>query len=205
MKLVEILAKELKEWPSNTDSIWQDHDSELRFYGNRDTSLTNIYVSALCDDCLRKEFDSTPENRVTEQMWEAEKAKLNAQNTDVFAPIYCRDRIKEIDSMVESLEEERVSLVQALEKEGFSLIKKINKQIEECKQSHEDMSDWRNWKVGDYLEITCNLSGHEFSTGEVVKIGSVDLEGKGMSLYYLNDSDFWFADHNEVKFHSRPQ
>jgi len=35
-----------------------------------------------------------------------------------------RDRIREIDSTVESLEEERVSLVQKLEAEGFRLIDK---------------------------------------------------------------------------------
>lgn len=178
MKLVEILAKELKAWPSNTDSIYQDHDSELRFHGNRDTSLSNFYMSELCDDCLRKKYDSTPKNRVTKEMWEAEKAKQNSLSTvasddelwgdvkemytkekEVFNPIYCRDRIKEIDALVESLEEERVSLVQALEDEGFSLIERINKQLEECKQSHEDMSDPSNWEEGDLIECIDGGSG----------------------------------------------
>lgn len=120
-----------------------------------------------------------------------------------FDPIHCRDRIKEIDSLVESLEEERVSLVQALKDERFVL---ISTALVVSTAPIEDMNDWRNWKAGDHLEIIGNLSDYEFNTGEIVKIGSLGgNDGTSISLYYLNDSYFWFADHNEVKFHSRPQ
>lgn len=40
-------------------------------------------------------------------------------------PLQWRDRIREIDSTVEALEEERVSLVQKLESEGFRLIEPV--------------------------------------------------------------------------------
>lgn len=62
-------------------------------------------------------------------------------------PIQWRDRIREIDSTVESLEEERVSLVQKLEAEGFRLIDPVKAEVEtEAVLPAEDMSDWRNWK-----------------------------------------------------------
>ena len=214
MKLVEILAKELKEWPINTDSIWQDYDGELRFFRDRGTSFTGIYLSEICDDCLRERYDSSPVNKVTKYMWEAEKAKLNAQNTSMeaenFNPIYCRDRIKEIDSLVESLEEERVSLVQALEDEGFSLIEKINKQLEDCKQSHEDMSDWNNWKEGDRIQVI--KSGmDETEKGDMCTVVRFDKSDANQPIYLENDAAMYHwpvlsAGHfNLLKWHSRPQ
>lgn len=200
MKLVEILAKELEEWPSNTDSIWQDHDSELRFYGNRDTSLSNIYVSELCDDCLRRWGDITPENRVTKEMWEAEKAKLSAQNTLVFDPIYCRDRIKEIDALVESLEEERVSLVQALEDEGFLLISAALISATPT----EDMSDWRNWKEGDLVECVSDVveSCERMTVGNLYSV-NIDC-GDMVIIDDDNDPMHSVVGSKRIKWHSRP-
>lgn len=124
-----------------------------------------------------------------------------------FNPIYCRDRIKEIDALVESLEEERVSLVQALEKEGFPLIKKINKQLEDCKQSHEDMSDWKNWKEGDNLLTVGEGGGFDF-VGEVVKLLAIGECGVEVATRSEPDYGWYFTSEEvktDLKFHSRTQ
>lgn len=76
MKLVELLARELKEWPEGVDGIWQDYDKELRFHGDLATSLTGIFLSAKCGDCIRAHGEKTPSIRVTRADWEAERARI---------------------------------------------------------------------------------------------------------------------------------
>lgn len=117
-------------------------------------------------------------------------------------PIEWRDRIHEIDRTVEALEEERVSLVQRLADEGFKLIGKINEGIADAKQAHEDMSDWRNWKVGDLVECLNDHPG-QFTKGKLYKIKafntfsvSIELDDGG------SDTNGW--QFKNFKFHSRP-
>lgn len=122
-----------------------------------------------------------------------------------FNPIYCRDRIKEIDSLVESLEEERASLVQALEDEGLSLIEKINKQLEDCKQSHEDMSDWKNWKAGDLLTLSKGALDYDFTVGKNYGFIRVDEDGDILVLDDSGEENGYQVTAEMFKWHSRPQ
>ena len=79
MELVEILARELKEWPEGVNSIWQDYDRELRFRGPI-TSRTNIRTKDLCTDgCLRDIHEGTPVKQVTRADWQAAKDKLEGK------------------------------------------------------------------------------------------------------------------------------
>lgn len=57
-----------------------------------------------------------------------------------------RDRIYAIDAELKSLQEEREKLVEVLREEGLVL-------LEKCEKPELDMSDWRNWKVGDIVEL----------------------------------------------------
>lgn len=232
MKLVEILAKELEEWPEgvltyaqdssgvvgacsggqerpNVNSCWSP---ELDHWWVEDAPLNGLPVD------ISEDYQTAI---VTKEMWESEKAKQNSLSTvasddelwgdvkemynrekEEFNPIYCRDRIKEIDSLVESLEEERVSLVQALEDEGFSLIRRINKQLEECKQSHEGMSDPSNWEEGDLIEcidgeIGVYTKGSLYTFIEVSDWGSIRcVDDMGRENGLLPKC---------FKWHSRPQ
>lgn len=104
-------------------------------------------------------------------------------------PLQWRDRIRDIDSTVEALEEERVSLVQKLEAEGFRLIDPVKA------EPAEDMSDWRNWMVGDEVLI--------YGLSEIYHIEhmeSRDYEGE-LPVYVRGRG--WPRLIN-IKWHSRP-
>jgi hypothetical protein len=115
-------------------------------------------------------------------------------------PLQWRDRIHEIDRTIEALEEERVSLIQRLEAEGLQLL-----QAKACGsvQPVDDMSDWRNWKVGDKIECLGHCPG-QFTQGALYKVRalhkhsvSVDLDDNG------SDTNGW--GYSNFKWHSRPQ
>lgn len=215
MKLVEILAKELKEWADTTVCYAQDRSGEvLPFVTKPDIIRQGMWEPKTGEGYIDQNFladvvhhdflaDDYQTAIVTKEMWEIEKAKLNAQNTDVFAPIHCRDRIKEIDTLVESLEEERVSLVQALEDEGFALISTV---LVDAVPT-EDMNDWRNWRVGDNLLTVGEGGGFDF-VGEVVKLLATDKYGAEVATSSEPDYGWYFTSgevKTDLKFHSRPQ
>lgn len=71
MRLVEILARELHEWPDGQLWASQDPDKEVRF---DEDPIHDFYVSQLADDAgLRIGCGA----RVTREMWEAERARLD--------------------------------------------------------------------------------------------------------------------------------
>lgn len=122
MKLVEILARELSEWPVKCKQAEQDRDLEIRFTGGCGTGY-DFFSSMATDHATAI---------VTREMWEAEKYSLFGNCEDMtkeaFNPLQSRDRIYEIDTLVEALEEERAILVQGIEDQGFKLI--IGKGVE---------------------------------------------------------------------------
>lgn len=71
MKLVEILARELHEWPDGQLWASQDPDKEVRF---DEDPIHDFYVSQLADDAGLRFGGGA---RVTREMWEEERAKLN--------------------------------------------------------------------------------------------------------------------------------
>lgn len=73
-KLVEILARELGEWPEGVNEIFQDYDRELRYMGWGASTLTGLRPVELAED-HRRHGEPNPE-AVTREMWEAERAKL---------------------------------------------------------------------------------------------------------------------------------
>lgn len=77
MKLVDILARELKEWPENVNSIFQDYDGELRLLGDVRTSLSGIYMQDLCEDYLRAHLGAEMTG-VTHAQWQAAVDALKA-------------------------------------------------------------------------------------------------------------------------------
>lgn len=83
----------------------------------------------------------------------------------VDGPLQWRDRVTEIDRTVEALEEERASLIQKLADEGFKLIKREAVEL-------PDMSDWRNWREGDFIVCT-EQHGSGFKKGNIYEISEI--------------------------------
>ena len=75
MKLVDILARELKVWPESSDFAWQDYDLEIRF---SHTARNDTYVSTLADDHVRSRYGDDPDYGVTRTEWQAAVDALNA-------------------------------------------------------------------------------------------------------------------------------
>lgn len=231
MKLVEILARELSEWPDCVVSMSQDSDLQVSHYESTDQVGSTRYgrwdnsgyipcsrftVSGLATDYAT--------SIVTREMWEAEKCKLRSvedttalldalealpgEDYKGYNPIQSRDRIYEIDTLVESLEEERAALVQGLEDEGFKLVGKGVKG--DCVEPAMDISDWRDWKAGDKLVVSNYLGSFTttFKVGEIVTVFLI--RDDGVEVATDDELDYgWYFSENEVlsdlKFHSRPK
>lgn len=69
MKLVQLLAKELKEWPENSTWCSQDYDKEIRF----EMVDGDFFASELADG----HGGVGDGERVTKSQWQAEREKMN--------------------------------------------------------------------------------------------------------------------------------
>ena len=133
-------------------------------------------------------WDATAENQImayrlhkpAEQVEACSKPELQINLPDGYGEIYnaqavehgplqWRDRITTIDFDIHSLTTERAELVQKLASEGFALIERINELLTDAAQKHEDMSDWRNWKAGDLLEMVKAGEWEEMTNGKLYK------------------------------------
>ena len=98
-----------------------------------------------------------------------EEQNVNILHKDDIRSI--RDRIWRIEEELMKLQEEKDLLVGALKDEGFILV--TNTLMEnEVNTPAEDMSDWRNWEVGDKVEMLS--AGVSLSKGSIYPI--TDLE-----------------------------
>lgn len=141
MKLVEILAKELGEWPLDTACYSQDGNGLAYPYINTPT-WNGSYWSGSPDyddnaEVLRDIVTATDHATaiVTREMWQAERNKQSCERVEGVAAehlaciakdscnvILMRDRIREIDATIEAMTAERAELVSKLAGEGFALI-----------------------------------------------------------------------------------
>lgn len=149
--------------------------------------------------CRASGFDWAAEGKdqiMAYRLHEPEQAaapEVTAQND---GPLQWRDRITEIDREVESLEEERASLIQKLADEGLQLLRDFAiKALESAGQP--DMSDWRNWREGDMVEIIDD-GGCANPVGSVFAIYRKD---NSEMPFFVNG--IWYRP-EMLKFHSRP-
>lgn len=122
-------------------------------------------------------------------------------------PIQWRDRITEIDATTQALTTERAELVQKLASEGFALIGRINELLTDAAQKHEDMGDFRNWKVGDLVQVidpesSGLLAGKAYPISELEEEIEEEDEIHGLPCL-LADGDTWLYAKN-MRWHSRP-
>ena len=207
--LIEILAKELKVWPKGKcKAIAQWGNSRVFFWKHGDLVFKQSAWhartgSALLDAdwSLTKKVELASDHEtaiITKAMWKAEVAgmALGGKRTPQANPLAWRDRVQEIDIVVQVLEEERLSLVQSLEAEGFAL-------IDAKREPAEDMANWRNWKAGDLIECVT-----ESEMVVVLTVGKVYALGVNGGSPYITDDDGYHMSsclrEGHFKFVSRP-
>jgi hypothetical protein len=196
MKLVELLAKELVEWPELAEYAEQDGDREVRFHGS---VQSDFFASVLTDRCPDNASSiGIPHSmRVTREVWEAERSRsVIGQGVTGSDPRHNRDRIREIDKQLTDLAIERAERVAELAAEGFALISPFP-------APSEDMTDWRNWKVGDLVECVKEISSTTgISVGSIYTLTGVSSD----SIEFYDDEDDCRdrGDTYRFKFHSRP-
>ena len=67
------------------------------------------------------------------------------------------------------------------------------------------MSDWRNWQIGDLLEVVKKECGHKFPIGEIVRMKSLPtVDGGQIKCEHIDSSGWWWLINQELKFNSRP-
>ena len=88
MKLVEILARELTEWPEGTNFVFQDYDGEV--WG--DAGDDSLYTSSnICEEHRKigDDFPTSLKNRycslVTRAQWEAGRARMAMDCVSAFS------------------------------------------------------------------------------------------------------------------------
>jgi len=231
MKLVEILAKELADWEYDLPVVTQEVCGNL-WYADTGVYVTDSGNIWLSSDGHYGSTVTSAEDRmtaiVTREMWQAERDKLKqaeqvgesprkcegrgcdmpdsgehskeclldaALDQEWAGPIQWRDRIREIDATIEAMTAERAELVRKLAGEGFSLIAIAVDPV-------EDMSDWRNWKVGDNI-VCVSIEGKHCSE---IHIGGIyTYTGNGGFNDGAGDEQKYALRHGGCfKWHSRP-
>lgn len=225
MKLVELLARELGEWPERAEVATQDRGGMVCFSCGPLPILDARYQgewsfdASGAIDCdgrfnIYQAHDYTTAI-ITREMWEAERLKLEVKKMletgldqviitagkidQIDGPLKWRDRVREIDTTVESLEEERAALVQQLEDEGFKLIS-----LERAVPAGENMGDWRNWKAGDLLTLIEDSSCDGFTRGKEYEFIEVDEFDDIVVLDDAGDQNGYGVNSGMFKWHSRP-
>ncbi|MNQ14510.1 hypothetical protein D3C85_274640 [compost metagenome] len=204
MKLIELLARELVEWPEGATMFVQDDDSMIkwteedrmpryedgvwmRFDGN-DNHLSDEYV-------LASDYDTAI---VTRADWARERARLKdreafAESSFVLTtateqqsdgPCDWRDRIHEIDDQLQALTDARSELVKRLADEGLMLCgRPVVHAIP------EGMDDYSNWLEGDVCRVISKEASDPFNIGDEVTL----LEDGDSAPFCCGDAHESFA------------
>lgn len=79
MKLVQLLAKELKEWPEGVGKVMQDFDMEIRFFdlSGDQMTLLDFYIDELASDACDEIRFAGGGVEITKSQWQAEREKMN--------------------------------------------------------------------------------------------------------------------------------
>lgn len=215
MKLVEILAEEMEVWPEGVKCLTQstvDREIYDACDGHKEDSV----------DSLSPRFDTRRLHSeedypiVTRAQWQAERDKRdgvylseaktgqidindNFKVDQIDGPIKWRDTVNELDAYIEKYTRERDALINRLALEGFALIPPVVSVVSEF--AGVDMSDWRNWKVGDVFitdgECQYYTKGKEYSVH--------GLENDSAPIKAIDDNgDVYCLFMEEVKFIRRP-
>uniref|UniRef100_UPI0025861471 hypothetical protein n=1 Tax=Pseudomonas sp. TaxID=306 RepID=UPI0025861471 len=101
-------------------------------------------------------------------------------------------------------DKERAELVAKLAGGGLALIPMPMERGAEKAEPAEDMSDWRNWQVGDLITVLDNEGSAHLVTGKQYPIVKVDPLGAFNLRVQLGSSCCRWLDRENMRFHSRP-
>lgn len=187
MTLLEILVKELKEWPEGVEVLTQSaYDTEL--YNGMDCIVCNFkaFSPRIMIDTKHNEYGvGIKYPYVTKDQWliaRGEKPEVLTKCAYVI-----RDTIIELEAYEEHFKRQRESLIGVLAGEGFALVDVVI--------PVEDFSDPELWQAGDWVECTFSASGC-YTDGqcyqvEFIKNGMIairDNEHSSMSNSWCNQS-----------------
>lgn len=259
MRLIEILATVLSEWPAGTEYAAQDSCDEWKGRvwftdnefsdcvngswdigdGNIENHINGLELSSDCNTSI-----------VTRSQWARKRVKqrqliregyrvisqpqaeevdvkdttigtlsykvdvdtsaatqaiddLAAKLDQIETPFKWRDEVTELNAYIEKYTRERDAIIGRLASEGFALIPAMTAVMG---VADVDMGDWRNWEIGDHLEIFDEKEGHEFKVGQIVKVTGFDGSDEDLPVKAssLNDDEWWFVNNLEAKFIRRP-
>ena len=123
---------------------------------------------------------------------------LVAKWGQIVSPFKWRDEIIELEAYEEEFRREREKLIRKLESEGFKLIGHV---VPVYGEQNIDMSDWRNWQVGDVF-VTDGRCEYYTKGKEYVVESLVD---DAAPINAIDDYGDLFCLHmKEVKFIRRP-
>jgi hypothetical protein len=159
---------------------------------------------------VKKIEDADKRDTIIEELQTQTKELIDLTNSmKEHGPIEWRDRIREIAVQMDQLQEERENLLNKLENEGFLLLDfhgySADSSASEEKHIHfEDMSDWRNWKVGDFIELLA-AAGYSAagSVCQVLELEDDEYEGEMPALVDGPANSEW-PNISIMKWHSRP-
>ena len=183
--------------------IWRDGEVGERISDlvrwKHETENYDIMAYRVCEPAEQVEACSKPELqiRLPDDYCEIYNAQAIPQG-----PTQWRDRIAEIDSTTMALTTERAELVQKLASEGFALIGLVVDPV-------EDMSDWRNWKEGDRIEVI-SKGFDDRDIGEMLTVDGLDNDDANQPVSVMGDDKIhsWpIVSRGHflcIKWHSRP-
>jgi hypothetical protein len=223
-KLVEILAKELGEWPVKAVCMCQDKDKEiwpcnddhdLSYDGSRWTADEGFLIG---EDIIPGAELATDHATaiVTREMWQAERERAvtgQGVNGDAGAKdwrltesptLHCQSVGRVYRSEDPRATRDRIytidATIEAMTAERAELVSKLAGEgfaliAVVAAEQVEDMSDPKTWRVGDNLLACGNCGGFSFA-GQVVKILAVCDDG-GFEVATAAEPNYgwFFADH----------
>ena len=164
-------------------------------FGDKDSDPKYLDWKQLGTLTYKLEIDATEANK--------EIDSLVAKWGQIESPLKWRDEIIELEAYEEEFRREREKMIRKLESEGFKLIDHMTPVYGE---QIIDMSDWRNWKVGDIIEVVATESSHNFDIGEEVVVSFIDNKDADLAVKaeYKDGRDFWWLAAKDGKFIRRP-
>lgn len=154
--------------------------------------------------CMGENCNATAESIAHSHECEAEhEASYTGAWDQMETPFKWRDEITELNAYIEKYTRERDALIERLASEGFALIQKINLNLDKI-DATLDMSDWRNWKEGDVIEVIANKGCHQFEIGNEVTVINIDEEDSTYRIEATAGGNDWWLAKSDGKFIRRP-
>lgn len=142
----------------------QAEEVEMKSYVGQDVKLEYAF-GAIGDD---------PKDLDWKVVGSARVDNITAVMDQIDGPIKWRDTVNELDAYIEEFTRERDALINRLALEGFALLPAMTAVMGVA--DYVDMSNWRNWKVGDVVSV---IGDENVDDGEhaITDIESSDYDG----------------------------